>query len=110
MLFRSDEAKNVVDKEFRAPLTVAGVAASVGVHPVHLAREFRKAYRSTVGEYIRRRRITFACREILRSDTPLTEIAMAAGFSDQSHFSRTFKRLTGKTPSLYRLDSRLKRW
>ena len=43
-----------------------------------------------------------ACRQISASDVPLSEIAVAAGFFDQSHFGRTFKQLTGMSPAAYR--------
>ena len=72
------------------------------MHPVHLAREFRRFQRCTIGEYIRQLRIERACRQLHASDEPLATIASAVGFSDQSHFSRTFKRLIGMTPAGYR--------
>jgi AraC family transcriptional regulator len=93
---------------FSESLTLAGVAASVGVHPVHLARVFRQHYRCTIGEYVRQVRIEFASRELSVSDAPLAEIAFTSGFSDQSHFSKTFKRLTGQTPAQFRKASRLR--
>lgn len=49
-----------------------------------------------------RLRVEFACEELSRPDTPLIRIALAAGFYDQGHFCRTFKRLTGITPTAYR--------
>ena len=103
-------ARDVIHSRFSECLTLAGVAESVDVHPVHLASVFRRFYRCSVGEYIRRLRIESACEEIARSDTPLTQIALGAGFSDQSHFSKTFKHLMGMTPSQYRsiLRPRLK--
>lgn len=82
--------------------TCAGIAATVGVHPVYVAREFRKHYHCTMGEYVRRLRVELACREISRSDAPLSEIAVMVGFYDQSHLTNTFKRLTGLTPAQYR--------
>jgi AraC family transcriptional regulator len=75
------------------------LASAVGVHPVHLARSFREAHGASVGEYLRRLRVEFAQREVLRTDAPLSEIALSAGFCDQSHFGRTFKRHTGVTPA-----------
>lgn len=78
------------------------LAASAGVHPVHLAREFRKHFRCTTGDFIRRVRVEFACRKLAETDAPLSEVAVAAGFYDQSHFSNTFRRLTGTTPAAYR--------
>jgi AraC family transcriptional regulator len=96
------QALELLREEFSDHLTIAYVAGSVGVHPVHLAREFRKFYRCTIGEHIRRLRIEHACRELCGSDAALAAIASAAGFSDQSHFSRTFKRLMQMTPAQYR--------
>jgi AraC family transcriptional regulator len=69
---------------------------------VHLAVEFRRFYGSAPAEYIRRLRVEFACRALSGSTAPLIEIALAAGFSSQSHFSNTFKRLIGMTPTAYR--------
>ena len=105
-----DRARDLIHSRFSECLTLAGIAASVVVHPVHLASEFRRFYSCSVGEYVRRLRIEFACEEIARSDAPLTQIALEAGFSDQSHFCKTFKHLTGMTPSQYRsiLRPRLK--
>lgn len=87
---------------FAARLTTSELASEVGVHPVHLAREFRRAHRCTVGEYIRHLRVEQACRELRSSRESLAAIASNAGFSDQSHFSRTFKRHIGMTPAKYR--------
>jgi AraC family transcriptional regulator len=95
-------AREILHENFAEGVTVADVAAEVGVHPTHLAREFHRYYRCTIGEYVRRRRIEFACRQILASDAPLSEIAVASGFFDQSHFTRTFKLLTGMPPAAYR--------
>jgi AraC family transcriptional regulator len=87
-------------------LTLSEVAGAAGVHPVHLAREFRRRRHCTVGEYVRRLRVEFACRELSATDAPLAEIALAAGFSHQSHLTRTFKALTGTTPAKFRALSR----
>ena len=102
-------AREILDERFDESLTLVALSESVGVHPVHLAREFRRFYRLTVGEYVRRRRIEVACRQISVTDFPLIEIALAAGFFDQSHFARTFKKFTGMTPSEYRAAFRLSR-
>ena len=80
------------------PLPLADVARRVGVHPVHLARTFRRVHQITFAGYVRHVRIEFARRELAASDAPLGDIAVAAGFCDQSHFSRLFKRYTGLTP------------
>jgi AraC family transcriptional regulator len=94
-----------VARHFAGPLSLTGVAQHVGVHPVHLARTFRAVYRTSFASYVRELRIDFA-REQLAGAAPLSEIAAAAGFYDQSHFSRCFKRHLGMTPAAYRASLR----
>ena len=91
-------------ESFTEHLTLEQIASAAGVHPVYLAREFRRFNGCTIGEYIRRLRVERARRLLSSSDESLATIAAGAGFSDQSHFSRTFKRLTGMTPAQYRAN------
>ncbi len=74
----------------------------VEVHPVYLATQFRRAYGQSIGNYQRQLRIEFACRELEKTQESMAAIALTAGFSDQAHFSRTFKRLKGVSPREYR--------
>lgn len=78
------------------------LAEAVGVHPVTLARGFRKAYGCSVGAYLRRLRIARAAQRLAETDDALAEIALAAGFADQSHFSNLFRQETGISPSAFR--------
>ena len=103
---RIEHAREIIHANFSDNLTLSFIAKSIGTHPVYLAREFRKRFNCTIGEYIRHFRIQFACREMANSDAPIAEIAVESGFFDQSHFSRTFKRLTGITPTEYRKNIR----
>lgn len=96
------QTRELLHAHFSEALTLDSIAKSVGTHPVHLARVFRRHHHCTIGEYIRKLRVEFACREISATDSPLAEIASRAGFYDQSHFSRTFKRIIGITPGEYR--------
>lgn len=89
-------------EEFAAPPNLTTLAAEAGVHPGHLVAAFRRHFRCTAGEFVRRRRIDWACTRLIDTDVSLAEVALAAGFADQSHFSRTFKRLVGVTPAAYR--------
>ena len=82
------------------------LANAVGVHPTHLARAFRARYGTSVGEYGRRVRLAWAATELAGRDTTLATIAMQAGFADQSHFTRVFKRYVGVTPARYRAETR----
>jgi AraC family transcriptional regulator len=96
------QAHELVKARYLEHLTLDDIAGAVGVHPVTLAREFRCQYDCTVGELVRRERIDFACSELLKPERSIGDVAVAAGFYDQSHFGKVFKRLTGMTPALYR--------
>lgn len=95
-------AAEFLRESFTERVTLAQVASAACVHPVYLAREFRRFHGCTIGEYVRRLRVERACRQLRSSDESLATIAAGAGFSDQSHFSRTFKRFMGMTPAQYR--------
>ncbi len=96
------QAEEFLRAHFSGPLALDAVAEGVRVHPVHLARVFRRRHGCTVGEYVRRLRVEAACRHLAASHMSLGEIALAVGFCDQSHFSRTFKGAIGVTPAEYR--------
>jgi AraC family transcriptional regulator len=95
-------AREYLEANFLRPLSLAEIAGAAGVHRVHLSREFRRYFSTTVGEFLRRKRIEHACHLVSTSNTPLAEIAMTCGFSDQSHFSATFRRQVGLTPARFR--------
>lgn len=96
------KVKEFLRENFSEPPGLNGLAKAVDVHPTHLARVFRQFERCTVGDYIREVRIKYARERMLATNEPLVEIALAAGFADQTHFTRSFKRITGMTPSEFR--------
>ena len=87
---------------FREPLRIADLARAAGVHPVHLAKVFRSCYRRPLAAYVRHLRIEWAAARVTASEDPLCEIAEEAGFADQSHFTRLFRKRFGITPGRYR--------
>jgi AraC family transcriptional regulator len=94
--------RDLLHDRFPERLVLDEIAGAVGVHPVHLCRVFRQAYGCTLGDYLRNLRIGFASRRLATSSVPLAEIALAAGFADQSHFTKAFRRATGMTPVAWR--------
>jgi AraC family transcriptional regulator len=101
-----ERAYELLTERFPENLTPAEIAGAAGVHPVHLARVFRQVYHCSPGEYVRELRLQFAMRKLCATDAPLLEIALAAGYCDQSHFSKSFKRHTGMSPARFRSSCR----
>ncbi|HKW40694.1 MAG TPA: AraC family transcriptional regulator [Gemmatimonadales bacterium] len=97
-----ERTREQVHDEFAKRLPLETLARTAGVHRVHLARAFRAHFGCTVGHYIRQRRLEFACRELVATPAPLSEIALSAGFADQSHFTNTFTHLIRMTPGAFR--------
>jgi len=71
-------------------------------HPAYIARAFKDAYGVSVTTYARTRRLEWATAAVASTDDPLARIALEAGFADQSHFTRSFRRHHGVTPGRYR--------
>lgn len=94
--------RELLQDSFRDSLRVADMAAVAGVHPVYLARAFRRYYGVTPGSYLRRLRLAWAAEELSRTSRPLIDIAASAGFADQSHFTRAFKQQFGTSPGRLR--------
>jgi AraC family transcriptional regulator len=91
--------QRIVQARFAEPLTLQELASAAGVHPVHLARQFRKTTGRTVGQMIRELRVKRAVDELVRSRRNIADIAVRSGFADQSHMSRWLKRYTGMSAS-----------
>ena len=89
---------------FTEPLVLRELARLAGVHPVHLARTFRRHRGRTLGARVRELRLREACRRLTESRASIAEIALGCGFADQSHFARIMRRAMGTTPSRYRED------
>jgi AraC family transcriptional regulator len=102
------QARELATDGFKGRLTLSAIAEILDVHPVHLAREFRRHFGHSIGQYVRDLRVQFVCRQLSETLMPLAEIAQNAGFADQSHMTRTFQRKTGQTPSQFRLVNGVK--
>ena len=94
--------RDLLHEQFRERHTLGELAAAAGVHPSHLAREFRVRYGVSIGEYVRRVRCDWAASRLLSTNESISEIAASAGYSDQSHFTRQCVRFLGVGPARYR--------
>jgi AraC family transcriptional regulator len=67
-----------------------------------LIRVFRQHYKCTPGQFLRQLRLEAAADALAQSAQPLLEIALEAGFADQPHFTKAFRKFSGQTPGDYR--------
>jgi AraC family transcriptional regulator len=82
--------------------SLRSLAREAGVHPMHLARMFRRHCGESVGQALHRVRVEHACRMLVETSRPLADVATASGFADQAHLTRVFRKQTGVTPGRYR--------
>lgn len=85
-------------------LSIADIAAACNVHPVHLARTFRRFLGCSPGTYLRRHRVERAAALLRTGNTSLSEIALRCGFADQSHMTHAFQKILSISPAAYRRD------
>jgi AraC family transcriptional regulator len=96
------QCRDLLCARFQERLSITEIAKCIGVHPVHLCRAFHGCYGRTIGEFVRELRMRWASEQLALAKPSLATIAVEAGFCDQSHFNRTFKRFTGMAPGQYR--------
>jgi AraC-like DNA-binding protein len=96
------QVMELIHDRYTSSFTVTQIAAEVGVHPFHLSRVFRFFNGIPVGDYVNRLRIGRA-KQILGKPGrhELCQLAIQLGFSDQSHFTRIFRKFTGFSPARF---------
>jgi AraC-like DNA-binding protein len=97
------ELREIIQDHIDTNLSLKEISKNLEINASYLSREFSKYFEDlSFGEYIRKQRIEKA-KELMQSGKyTLTEIGYLTGFSDQSHFTRIFKKHTGKNPSAFR--------
>jgi len=83
-------------------ITLSRLSEQLGVHPVHISRTIPAFLDTTLGEYLRREKVKKAFPLLLNKNRTLSEIAYECGFSDQSHFTRIFKKYYKLAPNAFR--------
>lgn len=97
------ELKELIQDQIDTNITLKQLSQNLDINPAYLSREFSKYFNDlSFGDYIRKLRIEKAIEYLDTTSYSLTKIAYLAGFSDQSHFTRIFKKHTGQNPSAYR--------
>ena len=97
------ELKEIIQDQVDTNISLKQLSKDLDINPAYLYREFSKYFDNlSFGEYIRKLRIEKAIEYLNNSPYSLTKIAYLTGFSDQSHFTRIFKKFTGQNPSAFR--------
>lgn len=91
-------ARELLLADVRRGVTASALAAEAGMHPVSLARAFRRHYGESMSECLRRARMQAAARALENETVTLAEAAAIAGLADQSHLTRLCRAETGVTP------------
>ncbi|MFC9326614.1 AraC family transcriptional regulator [Kitasatospora sp. NPDC057015] len=92
--------RDLLDGRLLEGVTLDEAARLLHAHPAHLVRAFSAAFGIAPHQYVTSRRVDLA-RRLLLAGQPPGEVATAAGFYDQSHLTRHFKRILGTTPGRY---------
>jgi AraC family transcriptional regulator len=91
-----------VDANIGGKIVIKELAASLNMSVGHFCRVFKRTFGMPACIWIRRRRIELAQGLMLTTCASLSEIALSCGMSDQSHFTRSFRRIVGETPAAWR--------
>ena len=91
-----------MDRDYASPLDIPSLARVALMSPAHFARQFTATFGETPHRYLQRRRIERAMALLRDRDRPVTDVALEVGYESLGTFSRTFREITGRSPSEYR--------
>ncbi|MDH3301177.1 MAG: helix-turn-helix transcriptional regulator [Acidimicrobiia bacterium] len=95
-------AKDLADRNFDLPLTVADMAEAAALSPAHFSREFRKAFGESPHQYLLTRRLERAAALLWRTDWSIAKVCHAVGLGSVGSFTTSFGQIHGMTPTEYR--------
>ena len=98
----ANKALWLIESRMREPLALNALAAELGVSDFHLARAFASTVGMSLMQYVRRRRLTEAAHQLVRTDMSIIDVAVDAEYNSQEAFARAFKAEFGLTPQAFR--------
>jgi AraC-like DNA-binding protein len=90
--------KQLIETNFLESISISKLANEFNIHPVHLGRSFKSCFGIDIKSYQHQLRIHYCLSNLILKKQNLTQLAYEAGYSDQSHFTREFKKSTDMTP------------
>ncbi len=106
----AEKFSQIMKRIHQAPhetMVTSDLAASVGLSVSQFDRVFRKAFGTSLRQYVLRVRVEAACQHLAKSDDTIAAVAQECGFFDHAHFARCFRQIMGVTPSAYRRQHRM---
>jgi AraC-like DNA-binding protein len=91
-----------ISEHYHEPVSIRAMAEKCALSPGAFHRQFRDTYLVTPHTYVRQLRVRMSCHALVFSRRPIAAVAAECGFSDQSHFTKEFRRIMGETPRSYR--------
>lgn len=97
-----DRAELYINQHIYDDITLAGLAAHFNLSTYHFCRLFRRYFEATPMQYVLAKKIEMSKYLLYYTDQSMAAIANSLGFTDQSHFSKTFRKLEGMSPTTFR--------
>lgn len=104
--WQSERVRRHVEKNYASRIGIDELAAMTRLSTSYFSAAFRVSFGTSPHDYVCRRRVDHAQKQMATTDKPLCEIALDCGFADQSHLCRVFRRMTGQTPAAWRRNER----
>ena len=98
--------REYIEAHLEDHISLEELADIAGLSTSHFGRAFKQSEGVSPHKYLLQCRVRHALGFLAETELPLSEIAIASGFADQSHFCRQFNKLVGMTPSTYRWSMR----
>lgn len=101
-IVQQQRIRDFVEAHLDTGIALTDLARTAGLSRFHFARSFSRTYGRSPHQYVLMRRIGLAASFLASSNLPIADIAKRVGFSSQARLSTAFRRMTGRTPSLFR--------
>jgi AraC-like DNA-binding protein len=95
-------ARDLIDRDYAAPLDVPAMARAAHASPSHFARQYKEAFGESPYQHLLTRRVERAKALLRAGELSVTEVCLAVGFQSLGSFSARFHEIVGETPSTYR--------
>jgi AraC family transcriptional regulator len=104
--WRVNRLKAYIDEHLDQPVRLSTLSTIANLSVTHFSRAFKKSLGETAHAYIVRRRLEQARHLMITTEESLSDIALACGFSDQAHFTKSFRQSLKQSPGAWRRERR----